>query len=82
MVRDEDEAAHPISRTIIDAECDNIFLDLIDHSGFQSFAVEYLSRKAHQDTREHYADLLTENSMDKIAAAINGRTLIRKPNRP
>ncbi|MEJ2155258.1 MAG: HEAT repeat domain-containing protein [Desulfobacteraceae bacterium] len=70
MIRDENGADRPVSRTIIDTECDAIFLDLVEDELFQDYAIEYLSRKAHPDTRGHYIDLLSANGGKKIAERI------------
>lgn len=72
LVRDEDGAQRPISLTIIDAECDTIFLDLIQEDSFQDYAIEYLSHKAHADTRDLYLDLLRANGLADLAARIEG----------
>ena len=72
MIRDEDGAERPVSHTIIDAECDAIFMDLIDEELFHDYAVEYLSRKAHPDTRNHYLDLLRANGGKETADRIEG----------
>jgi CheY-like chemotaxis protein len=70
MLRDEDPTQRPISRTLMDAHCNTIFLDVIHDDIFHDFAVEHLSRQAHADTRNHFIDLLTANGLTQIAAAI------------
>ena len=70
MIRDETGDERPISHTIIDAECDLIFLDLILEESFREFAVAYLSRKAHADTRSHYCRLLQANNRGDVAGLI------------
>lgn len=75
MVRDEDGALRPISLTLIDAECDIIFLDLIQDESFRDYAIEYLSHKAHADARVFYLDLLRSNDLADLAARIEGQTL-------
>jgi CheY-like chemotaxis protein len=82
MIRDEKSVERPISRTIIDAECDNIFLDLINHAAFREYAVEYLSKKAHGDTRAHYVELLCAHGNDQVVAAIEGQVVIDKRPTP
>ncbi len=72
MIRDEDGAERPVSHTIIDAECDAIFMDLIDEELFHDYAIEYLGLKAHPDTRNHYLDLLRSNDGQEIASRIEG----------
>ncbi|MBR9980495.1 MAG: response regulator [Desulfatitalea sp.] len=73
MLRDEDPAARPISRTVMDTQCDAIFLDVIQDDIFREFAVEYLGRQVHADTRDHFVQLLAANGMAEIADAIQGR---------
>lgn len=73
MIRDENGAEHPISHTVIDAECDAVFLDLIEEDVFRDFAVEYLSRKAHPDTRTYFLDLLRANGGEEVAVRIEGQ---------
>ncbi len=74
MIRDEDGLLRPISRTIIDAGCDTIFLDLVQENLFQDFAVEYLSSKAHADTRSHFIDVLRTHGQIDLSARIEGQT--------
>ena len=73
MLRDEDPVARPISRTVMDTQCDAIFLDVIQDDIFREFAVEYLGRQVHADTRGHFVQLLAANGMAAIADAIQGR---------
>jgi CheY-like chemotaxis protein len=75
MIRDEAGAQRPISNTIIDAECDAAFLDLVQEELFCDYATEYLSRQAHSDTRNHYLALLRANGMQEIASKIEGQTV-------
>lgn len=74
MIRDEDPAERRISRTLMDNECDTIFLDLIHDVGFKEYAVEYLGSQAHADIRSHFSDLLKRNGMDEVAEAIMARS--------
>jgi CheY-like chemotaxis protein len=64
---------HPVSRTIVDAECNAIFMDLIQDEPFRDYAVEYLSRQAHGDTRKNYIALLSANGMADLASTIEGQ---------
>ncbi len=76
MVRDEDGVERPISHTIIDAECDAIFMDLIQEDLFRDYAIEYLSQKAHGDTRTFYLDLLNTNGRADMADRIEGQLAV------
>ncbi len=80
LIRDENAAERPISRTIMDAECDTIFLDVIQEEGFRDFALEYLCRQAHSDVREHFAGLLKHNGRGELAAAIESSTCVERGN--
>jgi CheY-like chemotaxis protein/HEAT repeat protein len=79
MVRDEDGTQRPISHTIIDAECDAVFLDLVQEDLFRDYAIEYLSHKAHADTRDYYLDLLRANDLGDLVARIEGQTIAEAP---
>lgn len=73
MLRDEDPVDRPISRTLMDAHCDTIFLDVIQEERFHAGALAYLGHQAHEETRDHFVRLLAANGMAEIAAAIQGR---------
>ena len=73
MIRDEDSAERSISRTLIDAQCETIFLDLVQEEHFCDFAVEYLTHRAHADVRHHFAELLRKNGGPEIAARIEAQ---------
>ncbi len=80
MIRDEDPAERRISRTIMDAVCDTIFLDVIQEEGFREFALEYLCRQAHGDVREHFAALLKTHGQAELATAIASSTCAERSN--
>lgn len=70
MVRDEDPADRRVSRTIIDSECDTIFMDLIEEEMFRDFACEYLCHQAHTDLRSHFSDLLKASDHMELACTL------------
>lgn len=76
MIRDEHPDDRPISRTIIDAECDTIFMDLIQdrEASFRDYALAYLCSKAHKDIQTHFSGLLESRGEAEMAAAIANRT--------
>jgi CheY-like chemotaxis protein/HEAT repeat protein len=74
MIRDENGAERPISRTIMDAQCDTILLDLVQDEFYRQFAVEYLCHQAHADTHRHFLDLLKSSGSDRIADQLAART--------
>ncbi len=78
MVRDENPAERLISRTIMDTECDTIFMDLVQEDLFREYAIEYLCSQAHNDIRSHFSELLKSHGEDKMAAAIENRTCEEK----
>ncbi len=82
LIRPGDDNAKNITFTIIDAQCDNIFVSLVDETFFKETACQYLSKQAHPDITEHYVNLLTKNGLsvlaDRIAAgkqADNGKKI-------
>jgi|GEM_PF-4684233 len=50
--------------TIIDSQCDNIFLGLLGEDFFQKPALKYLAGKAHPDIRSHFAEVLAKKGHD------------------
>jgi CheY-like chemotaxis protein len=80
MIRDEDPAERRISRTIMDAVCDTIFLDVIQEEGFREFALEYLCRQAHSDVRAHFAALLKTHGQAELTTAIESSTCAERSN--
>lgn len=78
MIREEEDELRPISRTIIDAECDAIFVDVIQEEPFSDFAMAYLSTQAHTDTRSHYVKLLRGNGLKETALKIEGQSAAGK----
>lgn len=77
MIRDEDPVQRRISRVIIDAESDTIFLDLIQEDLFRDFAVDYLGKHAHSDTRAHFIKLLIANGQGAVAETIQGQNAVQ-----
>ena len=71
MIRDEGGDTRPVSRTIIDAHCDTIFMDLTNEPYFADFAVAHIVAHAHADTRTHYVDLLNTHGNADLAARIH-----------
>ncbi len=76
MIRDEDPANRPISRTIMDTECDTIFLDVIREPFFNDFAIAYLGHQAHRDIQNHFLKLMRANGLEDLAEAVQGPTTL------
>jgi CheY-like chemotaxis protein/HEAT repeat protein len=73
MVRDEEGDQRLVSRTLIDALCDKVVIDLIDDPHFNEFALIYLAQQAHADTRNHYIALLNANATNAPAEQITSQ---------
>ena len=67
LVRDEGPESEQICKTIITAQCDTIFLDLIEEDRFATMAVGFLSHHAHPDIKSHHIHLLLENGHTALA---------------
>jgi CheY-like chemotaxis protein/HEAT repeat protein len=67
LVRDEGPESEQICKTIITAQCDTIFLDLIEEDRFATMAVDFLSHHAHPDIKSHHIHLLLENGHTALA---------------
>ena len=69
MVRFKDDDALRIVRTIIHAQADKIFLDLLDEAVFQEIAVDVLSL-VHTDVSDHYVALLKSRGYSEFVEKI------------
>jgi CheY-like chemotaxis protein len=68
ILQGEDKDSQNTVKVIIDAQADNVFLDLItDCSYFEKEALEYLRNKVHQDIRAHFRELLKKNGLAEYA---------------
>jgi CheY-like chemotaxis protein len=70
LIRSEDPEDLKIMTTIIDSQCDTIFLDLLEEDYFQTPAIDYLSGKAHPDVRSYFARILENAGQDDLAKKI------------
>ena len=69
MIKDKDDDAQKIVRTIINSMSDKIFLSLASETYFQDMAMAHIS-KLHVDIRKHYAKLLKKNNQPEFADMI------------
>ncbi|MGD9211568.1 MAG: response regulator [Desulfobacteraceae bacterium] len=67
MIREENSESEQICKTIITAQCDTIFLDLIQEDSFVTMAMEFLNQHAHPDVKSYYIRLLNENGHISLA---------------
>lgn len=65
-----DEALH-ITKIIVNAQVDQIFLSLASEDYFQEMALQYLPN-THKDIRKHYHDLLIRNRIKGFAKKVLG----------
>ena len=70
LIRSEDPEDLKIMTTIIDSQCDTIFLDLLEEDYFQTTAIDYLTDKAHPDVRSYFARILENAGQDDLAKEI------------
>lgn len=66
----ENEARH-IAKIIVNAQVDNIFLNLADDLVFRELALVYLPH-AHKDIRNHYSQILRQEGQEEFASLISG----------
>jgi len=70
LTRSGNATALKIIITIINAQCENIFLDLIEEDYFRTPAIKHLSAKAHPDIRSFYSRLLARAGYKDLARQI------------
>jgi CheY-like chemotaxis protein len=71
MIRPQTDEARHIVKIIVNAQVDNIFLNLAPEEYFQELALVYLPH-AHRDIQNHYIALLKARGMEVFAAKISG----------
>ncbi len=70
LTRSESPEALKIMTTIIDSQCDTIFLDLLEENYFKDPAIDYLTNKAHPDVRSYFARILEKAGHAKLSKQI------------
>ncbi len=73
LLRGKDDEARHITKIIVNAQVDKIFLSLVGEDFFQELSLVYLPH-VHQDTKEHYIKILNENGYEDFARQIAGDT--------
>lgn len=71
LLRSENEEARHITKIIVNAQVDKIFLSLSEEEYFQEMALIYLPH-THKDIREHYHNLLKSHGHNTFAQKIKG----------
>jgi len=71
LLRTKDDDARHITKIIVNAQVDKIFLSLAQEQFFQDMALVYLPH-THKDIREHYHGLLLENKLAEFAGKVKG----------
>ncbi len=71
LLRSESDEARHITKIIVNAQVDKVFLSLANEEFFQNMSLVYLPH-AHKDTKEHYIALLNDNDYGDFARKITG----------
>lgn len=71
LLRGNEQEARHIAKIIVNAQVDNIFLQLADDELFQKLALVYLPH-THKDIRTHYHKLLVDGGKNELARKITG----------
>ncbi len=70
LIRSGDPQASKIMATIIDSQCDTIFLDLLEEDYFKIPAIDYMVDNAPPDVRSHFARVLEKAGYSDLAMQI------------
>jgi CheY-like chemotaxis protein/HEAT repeat protein len=73
MTRSGNAMALKIISTIINSQCEHIFLDLMEEDYFKNPALKYLSTKAHPEIRNSFSRLLARVGYNDLAKQIAPR---------
>lgn len=71
LLRSESDEARHITKIIVNAQVDKVFLSLAKEEFFQNMSLVYLPH-AHKDTKNHYIALLNDNGLEDFARKITG----------
>jgi len=75
LLRNKDDEARHITKIIVNAQVDKVFLSLVGEDFFQELSLIYLPH-AHKDTREHYIKILEENGFVDFAGKLQGDEVV------
>ena len=70
MIKAGDVHALKIITTIVDAQCEDIFMDLINDDAFKNPAIQYLMKKAHPEVKTGFSKLLADAGYHDLAEKI------------
>lgn len=70
MINPGDIPALNIITTIINSQCEKIFIDLIEDEKFYKPAIQYLVKKAHPDIKAFFSKLLSDSGYEELAKKI------------
>ncbi len=71
LLRSMDDEARHITKIIVNAQVDKVFLSLMPEDFFQELALIYLPH-THQDTLKHYIEILNANGFEDFARKLKG----------
>lgn len=71
ILRSMDDEARHITKIIVNAQVDKVFLSLVPEEFFQELALIYLPH-THQDTLKHYIEILNANGFEDFARKLKG----------
>ena len=72
LLRGPDNEARHIAKIIVNAQVDNIFLNLADDELFEELALVYLPH-THKDIRDHYYQILKKQGKNEFAQKLTGK---------
>lgn len=71
LLRQQNDEARHITKIIVNAQVDKVFLSLAKEDFFQQMALVYLPH-THRDTRDHYYNLLIKEGVTEFAQKLTG----------
>lgn len=72
LLRSKDDEARHITKIIVNAQVDKVFLSLADEDYFEEMALVYLPH-THRDIRDHYCNVLEQAGKSRFAAKLSGK---------
>jgi len=82
MVRVEGVESINIIRTIINSQCDQVFLSLLEEEVFKKYGLPYLVEKAHPDISSHFKTLLLNKGYNDLLEKYFIKAKIERKEKP
>ncbi|PIE67925.1 MAG: response regulator [Deltaproteobacteria bacterium] len=78
IIRNGDEETRQVAETLLNANCETVFLDLIEEVDFQSAVMDFLCEDAHPDVRDRFVELMNQKGYRDLVVRVHDQTCSQK----